>query len=171
MRRHWSDRVKYLDQPLFLGYILLPRKGCSWADLHNPEDAKRRAQLLVRTIWLWISDIALQHVDFYRPRRVAPLRRDLEKNILLVRRLKARYNENHGCSRRIKSANLHRLHFVEKLRARRIALQMRIGRRTIAKCLNGPAAKAARRDRVSKLDPFKPIIAELLQQDPGANAP
>jgi transposase len=37
--------------------------------------------------------------------------------------------------------------------------------------LNAPAAKAAHRDRASKLDPFKPIIAELLQQDPDANAP
>ena len=68
-------------------------------------------------------------------------------------------------------SELHRLHFVEKSPARKISRQMRIGRRTIAKYLNAPAAKAARRDRASKLDPFKPIIAELLQQDPDANAP
>ena len=53
----------------------------------------------------------------------------------------------------------------------KIARHMRIGRRTIAKYLEAPAAKAAHRDRASKLDPFKPIIAELLQQDPDANAP
>jgi hypothetical protein len=34
---------------------------------------------------------------------------------------------------------------------------MRIGRRTIAKYLEAPAAKAAHRDRSSKLDPFKEI--------------
>ena len=68
-------------------------------------------------------------------------------------------------------SELHRLHFVEKWSLRKIARHMRIGRRTIAKYLEAPAAKAARRDRASKLDPFKPIIAELLQQDPDANAP
>ena len=59
-------------------------------------------------------------------------------------------------------SELHRLHFVEKWPARKISRQMRIGRRTIAKYLNTPAAKAAHRDRASKLDPFKPIIADLL---------
>ena len=68
-------------------------------------------------------------------------------------------------------SELHRLHFVEKWPARKIARQMRIGRRTIAKYLEAPTAKAARRDRASKLDPFKEIIAELLRQDPNANAP
>ena len=68
-------------------------------------------------------------------------------------------------------SELHRLHFVEKWPTRKIARQMRIGRRTIAKYLNAPAAKAARRDRASKLDPFKPIIAELLQQDPPRTLP
>jgi transposase len=68
-------------------------------------------------------------------------------------------------------SELHRLHFVEKWPARKIARQMRIGRRTIAKYLEAPAVKAARRDRASKLDPFKEIIAELLRQDPDANAP
>ena len=68
-------------------------------------------------------------------------------------------------------SELHRLHWVEKWPLRKIARQMRIGRRTLAKYLNAPAAKAAHRDRASKLDRFKPIIAELLQQDPDANAP
>jgi transposase len=68
-------------------------------------------------------------------------------------------------------SELHRLHFVEKWSLRKIARHMRIGRRTLAKYLEAPAAKAAHRDRSSKLDPFKPIIAELLQQDPDANAP
>src|SRR5436853_7263345 len=68
-------------------------------------------------------------------------------------------------------SELHRLHLVEKWSLRKIARHMRIGRRTIAKYLEAPAAKAAHRDRASKLDPFKEIIAELLQQDPDANAP
>jgi transposase len=60
---------------------------------------------------------------------------------------------------------------VEKWPLRKIARLMRIGRRTIAKYLEAQAEKAARRDRASKLDPFREIIAELLQQDPDANAP
>ena len=68
-------------------------------------------------------------------------------------------------------SELHRLHFVEKWSLRKIARHMRIGRRTIAKYLEAPAAKAVRRDRASKLDPFKEIIAELVQHDPDANAP
>src|SRR5215831_18024336 len=68
-------------------------------------------------------------------------------------------------------SELHRLRWVEKWPLRKIARHMRIGRRTIAKYLDAPAAKPAHRDRASKLDPFKPAIADLLQQDPDANAP
>ena len=64
------------------------------------------------------------------------------------------------------TSELHCLHCVEKWPSRKIARHMRIGRRAIAKYLNTPAAKAAHRDRARKLDPFKPIIGELLQQDP-----
>ena len=60
---------------------------------------------------------------------------------------------------------------MEKWSLRKIARHLRIGRRTIAKYLEAPAPKATRRDRASKLDPFKAAIAELLQQDPDANAP
>ena len=66
---------------------------------------------------------------------------------------------------------LHRLHLVEKWSLRKISRHLRIGRHTLVKYLRAPAAKPARRDRASKLDPFKPAIAELLQQDPTANAP
>jgi transposase len=68
-------------------------------------------------------------------------------------------------------SELHRLRWVEQWPLRKIARHMRIGRRTIAKYLDAPAAKPAHRDRASKLDPFKPAIADLLQQDPDANAP
>jgi transposase len=68
-------------------------------------------------------------------------------------------------------SELHRLRWVEQWPLRKIARHMRIGGRTIAKYLDAPAAKPAHRDRPSKLDPFKPAIADLLQQDADANAP
>lgn len=68
-------------------------------------------------------------------------------------------------------SDIHRLHWVEKWSVRKIASHLRIGRRTIARYLNVPAPAVTRRERASKLDPCKPAIAELLQQDPSANAP
>jgi transposase len=68
-------------------------------------------------------------------------------------------------------SELHRLHWVEKWPERKIARHMRIGRRTIAKYLDSPAAKPAARERVRKIDPWKQAIAELLDKDPDANAP
>jgi transposase len=62
--------------------------------------------------------------------------------------------------------HIHRLHWVEKWSVRKIARQLHLGRRTIAKYLTAPAASPVHRDRGSKLDPFKPAIAELLEQDP-----
>jgi transposase len=66
---------------------------------------------------------------------------------------------------------IHRLHWAEKWPLRKIARQLHIGRRTLAKYLKAPAPAPARRDRASKLDPFKPAIGDLLRQDPDANAP
>ncbi|MBS1877806.1 MAG: IS21 family transposase [Acidobacteria bacterium] len=65
---------------------------------------------------------------------------------------------------------LHRLHSVEKWSARKIAAHLHLGRRTIAKYLDTPSPPPVRRDRASKLDPFKAAIAELLEQDPDARA-
>jgi transposase len=48
---------------------------------------------------------------------------------------------------------------------------LHICRRTIIKYLETPAPPPTRRDRASKLDPFKAAIAELLEQDPSAHAP
>jgi len=62
--------------------------------------------------------------------------------------------------------HIHRLHWVEKWSVRKIARQLHLGRRTIAKYLTAPVASPVHRDRGSKLDPFKPTIAELLEQDP-----
>jgi transposase len=66
---------------------------------------------------------------------------------------------------------IHRLHGVEKWSLRKIAAHLHISRRTIVRYLETPAPPPARRDRASKLDPFKPAIAELLGQDPAAQAP
>jgi transposase len=68
-------------------------------------------------------------------------------------------------------SEIHRLHRVEKWSLRKIAQHLRIGRHTLTKYLESPAQKPARRDRASKLDPFKAAITELLHQDPAANAP
>jgi len=61
---------------------------------------------------------------------------------------------------------IHRLYLVEKWPQRRIARHLHIGRHTLAKYLDTPVPPPSRRDRTSKLDTFKPAIAEFLQQDP-----
>lgn len=61
---------------------------------------------------------------------------------------------------------IHRLHFVENWSLRKIARHLRLARRTIRKYLETPAPAPVHRQRASKLDPFKPAIAELLEQDP-----
>jgi transposase len=65
---------------------------------------------------------------------------------------------------------IHRLHLIEKWPLRKIARHLKIGRRTLAKYLETPAPPVTHRDRRSKLDPFKPAIAELLEKDPAAPA-
>jgi transposase len=67
--------------------------------------------------------------------------------------------------------SIHRLHGIEKWSLRKIAAHLHISRRTILKYLDTPAPPPARRDRSSKLDQFKPAIAELLEQDPSAHTP
>jgi len=66
--------------------------------------------------------------------------------------------------------HIHRLRLVEKWPLRKIARHLKIGRRTLAKYIQTPAPPPTRRDRASKLDPFKPAIAELLQRDSTAPA-
>lgn len=67
--------------------------------------------------------------------------------------------------------DIHRLHWAEQWSLRKIARHLHLGRRTIAKYLAAPAAGPIRRHRTSKLDPYKPTIAEWLQQDPSVHAP
>ena len=66
---------------------------------------------------------------------------------------------------------IHRLHLIEKWSLRRITRHLHIDRHTLAKYVATPAPVAASRERTSKLDPCKPAIAELLQQDSSAAAP
>ena len=53
---------------------------------------------------------------------------------------------------------------------RKIEQHLRMSWRTIKKYLEAPAQTPAARSRVSKLDPFKPTIAELLEKDARASA-
>src|SRR5258707_10978413 len=65
---------------------------------------------------------------------------------------------------------IHRLHWSEHWSVRKIARPLQLGRRTISQYLVTSARSAARRQRASKLDPFKSTIAELLEQDAKASA-
>jgi transposase len=68
-------------------------------------------------------------------------------------------------------SEIHRLHWVEKWSVRKISAHLHIGRRTIAKYLDVPSPAVKHRERAGKLNPFKAVITELLQQDPRASAP
>ncbi len=65
---------------------------------------------------------------------------------------------------------IHHLRWSEHWSVRKIARHLHLGRRTISHYLVAPARSAARRQRASKLDPFKATIAELLEQDAKASA-
>ena len=65
---------------------------------------------------------------------------------------------------------LHRLYVSEKWPIRKIERHLNMGWRTIRKYLDMPAQGAAPRQRQSKLDAFKPLIAECLEKDPRVTA-
>jgi transposase len=65
---------------------------------------------------------------------------------------------------------LHRLYVSEKWPIRKIERHLNMGWRTIRKYLDAPAQGAAPRQRQSKLDPFKTVIAECLEKDPRVTA-
>ena len=65
---------------------------------------------------------------------------------------------------------LHRLYWSERWPIRKIERQLNIGWKTIRKYLDAPAQDPLRRDRVSKLDPFKGNITEWLEKDPRVSA-
>jgi transposase len=63
---------------------------------------------------------------------------------------------------------IHRLAGGEHWSARRIARQLHLAPRTVKKYLVTPAPLPVHRARTSKLEAFKPLITELLEQDPHA---
>jgi len=66
--------------------------------------------------------------------------------------------------------DLHHLYWAERWPIRKIEQHLRMSWHTIKKYLEAPAQTPAARSRVSKLDPFKPTIAELLEKDARASA-
>src|ERR1022692_2393863 len=66
--------------------------------------------------------------------------------------------------------DLHHLYGVEHWPIRKIEQHLGMSWRTIKKYLDAPAQTPAARSRTSKLDPFKPTIAELLEKDPRVTA-
>jgi len=62
-------------------------------------------------------------------------------------------------------ATIQRLHWIEKRSLRSIATHLHSTFRTIKKYLLSPGRPGIRAPRHRKLDPYKPIISELLQQD------
>ncbi len=63
---------------------------------------------------------------------------------------------------------IHRLAVGEHWSIRRVARQLHMDTRTVQKYLHSPVPSPVHRPRPSKLDPFKPLLAELLEQDPRA---
>jgi transposase len=66
---------------------------------------------------------------------------------------------------------LYRLHYQEKWSVRRMARHLKISRPTVRKYLRGPVLVPVKRRRGSKLDSYKDLIAQLLEQDPRVAAP
>jgi transposase len=66
--------------------------------------------------------------------------------------------------------DLHRFYWSERWPIRKIERHLHMSWRTIKKYLDAPAQSAAQRQRESKLDPFKPTIADWLEKDPTATA-
>ncbi len=62
-----------------------------------------------------------------------------------------------------------RLRLLQGWSIRRIARRLHMGRDTVAKTLAGKSAAPVRQKRSSKLDPFKPLIADLLETDSEAS--
>ncbi len=63
---------------------------------------------------------------------------------------------------------IYRLHHGEHWSIRKIAGHLGVSRTTVRKYRNGPVARASMPPRASKLDPFKPILRDLLERDPRA---
>jgi transposase len=66
--------------------------------------------------------------------------------------------------------DLHRLYWSEHWPIRKIERHLHMGWETIKKYLDAPAQGPTKRERLSKLDPFKGTIAEWLEKDPHVTA-
>jgi transposase len=66
---------------------------------------------------------------------------------------------------------IHRLAAAEPWSMRRIAHHLHLAARTVKKYLQAPVPLPVHRPRPSKLDPFKLLITELLDQDSRATGP
>lgn len=61
---------------------------------------------------------------------------------------------------------IYRLHFGEHWSMRRIAQHLQLDRKTVRRCLQGPIAQPLRRrSRSSKLEPYRELIEQLLEED------
>ena len=66
---------------------------------------------------------------------------------------------------------IYRMTHEQKVSRREISRQLHVARKTIRKYLQNPTPKPViRKPRPSKLDPFKPLIRELLDQCPRASS-
>lgn len=65
---------------------------------------------------------------------------------------------------------IHRLHQGEHWSVRKIARHLHLARRTVRRYLDSPVQAPTRRKRARKIDPFRPLVASLLEQDPSASA-
>ena len=65
---------------------------------------------------------------------------------------------------------IHRLFHGEHWSARKIARHLHLSRKTLRKYIQSPVQTPARRQRTSRIDPFKSTVADLLEQDPTASA-
>src|SRR5205814_9398866 len=65
---------------------------------------------------------------------------------------------------------IHRLYHGERWSLRKIERHLHLARKTIRKYLHSPMPAPARRQRTSKLDAFKSVVASLLEQAPCTSA-
>ena len=165
----------------------------SWYDRHRETGLSRKAgQKLVKNtlvfdlkrsaadVWV-IGPLAAdlekntlassQLVDFAAPWRDRRLsRQHLEKNIVMVFCSSRPYNRS--CHAHAGSDQHHsspaRCREVVAAQDRRAPSHQPADHRQVSRNASSPPT---RRDRASKLDPFKPAIAELLEQDAAAQAP
>ncbi|MGA2329401.1 MAG: IS21 family transposase [Bryobacteraceae bacterium] len=94
----------------------------------------------------------------------------LANNNVLAPRTRLPHNGERATLTTDQINDLHRLYWSERWPIRKIERRLRVGWRTISKYLQSPDQTPLSRSRISKLDPFKTTIAELLEKDPTVSA-